>query len=56
MRLARKIPDGGALPELHTYDCKECGIAVTEAGGAGPRLCRIADYLNLLCCEVGFFI
>jgi hypothetical protein len=32
MRLARKIPDGGALPELHIYDCKECGVAVTEAG------------------------
>jgi hypothetical protein len=25
-------------------------------GGAGPRSCRIADYLNLLRCEVGFFI
>jgi hypothetical protein len=31
MRPARKIPNGGALPELHIYDYKECGVAVTEA-------------------------
>jgi hypothetical protein len=27
MRLARTIPGIGALPELHTYDCKQCGVA-----------------------------
>jgi len=31
MRPARKIPNGGALPELHIYDYKECGVAVSEA-------------------------
>ena len=38
MRLARIIPGIGALPGLHTYDCKQCGVAVTEAGEPGERL------------------
>jgi hypothetical protein len=38
MRLARIIPGIGALPELHTYDCKQCGVVVTEAGEPGERL------------------
>jgi hypothetical protein len=37
MRLARTIPGIGALPELHTYDCKQCGVALTEAGEPGER-------------------
>jgi hypothetical protein len=31
MRFARAIPQDGRLPELWTFDCKECGLAVTEA-------------------------
>lgn len=31
MRFARAVPKVGALPELRTYDCKACGVAVTEA-------------------------
>jgi len=36
-RFARSIPGIGALPELKTYDCKECGIAITEVAGPGER-------------------
>jgi hypothetical protein len=28
MRLALTIPSSGALPELHDYYCKECGVMV----------------------------
>jgi len=35
MRFARSSI--GALPELKTYDCKECGIAITEVAGPGER-------------------
>jgi hypothetical protein len=31
MRFARAIPQADGLPELQTYDCKECGVAMTEA-------------------------
>jgi hypothetical protein len=37
MRLARTIPAIGVLSELYTYDCKQCGVAVTEAGEPGER-------------------
>ena len=30
MRLVRAIPASG-LPELRTYDCGQCGVAMTEA-------------------------
>jgi transposase-like protein len=30
MRLVRAIPASG-LPELRTYDCRQCGVAMTEA-------------------------
>ena len=31
MRFARAIPQAGGLPALHTYDCRECGVAMIEA-------------------------
>ena len=31
MRFARAISQAEGLAELQTYDCKECGVAVTEA-------------------------
>ena len=31
VRFARAIPQDGGLPKLCTFDCKECGLAVTEA-------------------------
>ncbi len=31
MRFARAIRHADGLPELETYDCKECGVAMTEA-------------------------
>ena len=30
MRLARIIPGIGALPELWTFECRDCAEAVTE--------------------------
>ena len=38
MRLTLTISDSGALPELHTYYCKECDVTVLrrasrESGG-----------------------
>ena len=30
MRLVQAIPASG-LPELRTYDCRQCGVAMTEA-------------------------
>jgi hypothetical protein len=31
MRFARAIAQADGLSELQTYDCKECGVAMTEA-------------------------
>jgi hypothetical protein len=31
MRLARVTPRFGGLPELRTFECRRCGVAVTEA-------------------------
>ena len=31
MRFARAISQAEGLAELQTYDCKECGVALTEA-------------------------
>jgi hypothetical protein len=37
MGLARTIPGIGALPELHIFDCKQCGVSLTESGEPGQR-------------------
>jgi len=37
MRFARSTPKIGAFPELKTYDCRECGIAITEVAGPGEQ-------------------
>ena len=29
MRLARTIPKLGGLPELHTFECRPCGVSET---------------------------
>jgi hypothetical protein len=31
MRLAFTMPRLSGLPDLRTYDCKQCGVALTEA-------------------------
>ncbi len=31
MRFARAVTQANGLPELRTYDCKDCGVAMTEA-------------------------
>ncbi len=31
MRLARTVPRLGGLPELHTFECRPCGISLTAA-------------------------
>jgi hypothetical protein len=52
MRLARAIPASG-LPELRTYDCRQCGVTMTEADdsqlastAASDRAPVIHDLLN----------
>ena len=40
MRFARAISQADGLAELQTYDCRECGVAVTEA--ADPQLASTA--------------
>jgi len=37
MRFARAIPRIGGLSELRTYDCRDCGVAVTEQEEPGLR-------------------
>lgn len=31
MRVVLVIPRFGSFPELHTYECKGCGVSLTEA-------------------------
>ena len=31
MRLVLVIPRFGSFPELRTYECKSCGVSITEA-------------------------
>jgi hypothetical protein len=31
MRLVRTVPRLGGLPELHTFECRPCGICLTAA-------------------------
>ena len=31
LRFVRSLPRLGGLPELHTFECKACGITYTEA-------------------------
>ena len=40
MGLARAVPRGGDLPALLTYECKQCGVWLTEAeeSGRGPTI------------------
>ena len=37
MSFSRAIPRFGPHPELTTYSCKLCGVAVTEADESGGR-------------------
>jgi hypothetical protein len=30
MKLARTTPRVGGLPELHTFECRPCGVTLTE--------------------------
>jgi hypothetical protein len=53
MRFARAIAQADGLPELQTYDCKECGVAMTEAedsqlasAAASDRAAIIGALLN----------
>src|SRR4029078_56893 len=43
MRFARAISQADGLAELQTYDCKECGVAVTEAADAQLTSTAAAD-------------
>jgi len=31
MRLVRSVPRLGGLPELHTFECRPCGLSLTAA-------------------------
>ncbi len=31
MRFVLSVPRFGSFPELHTYECKSCGVSFTEA-------------------------
>lgn len=31
MRVVMVIPRFGSFPELHTYECRDCGVSYTEA-------------------------
>jgi len=31
MRFVRSIPKIGGLPELQTFECRACGVSITEA-------------------------
>jgi hypothetical protein len=31
MKLARVTPRVGGLPELHSFECRPCGVVLTEA-------------------------
>jgi hypothetical protein len=37
MRHNRTIPGLGALPELYTFECRSCGVVLTEAAQPGER-------------------
>ncbi len=37
MRLVLVIPRFGSFPELQTYECKGCGVSLTEAAKATDR-------------------
>jgi len=37
MRFTRAVPRIAALPELRTYECKQCGVTLTEADEASER-------------------
>jgi hypothetical protein len=48
MRLASVIPRLGALPELWTFECRDCAEAITEAkdtllSEAGEKLLEAAE-------------
>jgi hypothetical protein len=42
MRFARASP-AERFPQLRTYDCKGCGVAVTEAEGSQPTWAVVSD-------------
>ena len=57
MRFARATPGIGGLPELWTFECKACAVAVTEAkstllaqascqalSGSGGDVVRVSDH------------
>ncbi|HTZ03291.1 MAG TPA: hypothetical protein VMC05_13235 [Xanthobacteraceae bacterium] len=37
MRVVLVIPRFGSFPELHTYECKDCGVSLTEAAKETPN-------------------
>lgn len=45
MRLARKTPRFGGLPDLYTFECRSCAISHVEEGG--PARWRDPDLFHL---------
>ncbi len=43
MPCTRIMPSMGALPEFHSYYCKECGEAVTQAVESGEQRQALAE-------------
>jgi hypothetical protein len=43
MRFARAIPQADGLPKSQTYDCKECGVAMTEAEDSRDAFIAASD-------------
>jgi hypothetical protein len=45
MRIARRTPRFGGLPDLYTFECRSCEISHTEEGGPARR--RDTDLFGL---------
>jgi hypothetical protein len=45
MRIARRTPRFGGLPDLYTFECRNCEISHTEEGGPARR--RDTDLFGL---------
>ncbi len=45
MRFVRAVPGLGGLPELRTFECKACGVMITEAEEPGGKSHNVREQL-----------